>query len=46
VLPAFVTISPQPFGPVGDEEHAAAAIRAAAETSRVIERRIDIRNDL
>jgi hypothetical protein len=42
VLPEFVTMSPQPFGPVGEEEQAAAAMRAAAETSRVIERRIDI----
>jgi hypothetical protein len=29
----------QPFGLVGEDEHAAAAIRAAAETNRVIERR-------
>ena len=42
MLPVFVTMSPQPFGPVGEEEQAAAAMRAAADTSRVIERRIDI----
>jgi hypothetical protein len=40
VLLLFVTIS-QPFGAVGDEQ-AAAAIRAAAETSSAIERRIVI----
>jgi hypothetical protein len=42
VLPEFVTMSPQPFGPVGDDEQAAAVMRAAAETRSVIERRIDI----
>jgi hypothetical protein len=40
VLPELVTMS-QPFGAVGDEQ-AAAAIRAAAETSSAIERRIVI----
>ncbi|MFI5232366.1 MAG: hypothetical protein ACHQSE_07630 [Gemmatimonadales bacterium] len=36
----------QPFGLVGDEEQAAAAMRAAAETRRAIERRIVILNGL
>jgi len=40
VLPPLVTTS-QPFGAVG-EEQAAAAMTAAAETSRAIERRIVI----
>jgi hypothetical protein len=39
VLLLFVTIS-QPFGLVGDDEQAATAIRAAADTMRAIERRI------
>jgi hypothetical protein len=46
VLPAFVMMSPQPFGPVGEDEQAATAIRAAAETSRAIERRIVIMSGL
>jgi hypothetical protein len=44
VLPVVVTTS-QPFGAVGDEQ-AAAAMTAAAETSRAIERRIVILKSL
>ena len=44
MLPVVVTMS-QPFGAVGDEQ-AAAAIRAAAATTRAIERRIVIGDGL